>query len=144
MKLPGVFLTVVFLLSFASDCLARAYPDEIEKLVKKATTKIVCEKNNPRRVGTIIYKKDDAKWLIRIFTKDGEELEIWFSKKIVFKWQAFFPNKIFYNASDKGWIDKASISTEEAAKLDERLKFDSEEMEFFKTCAEESERKKNK
>lgn len=144
MKLSSAFLIALLLIFFASNSSANKYPDEIDKLIKKTTSKIVCEKDNPRRVGTIIYKRDGAKWLIRIFTKNGEEIEIWFNKKITFAWQAFFPNKIFYNIKDSGWIDKENISSEEAEKLDARLKFDSEEIEFFKKCAEEAERKRKK
>ena len=144
MKPATALLTALFLLLFTSSSFANKYPDEIDKFVKKATTKIVCEKESPRRIGTIVYKRSDAKWLIRIFTKNGEEMEIWFNKKIIFQWQAFYPNKIFYNVLGQGWIDKDGISYEEAEKLDARLKFNSEEIEFFKTCAEAAESNKNK
>lgn len=145
MKFVGVFLAV--LLVFASDSLAKGYPKDVEKIedllkfINNADIKTICEKKNARTVGTIIYRNNKTEWLVRIFTKNGEELEIWFNKKITY-WGAFYPDKIFYKTPDGNWIDKDKISSDEAYELDSRLKFDMEEKMFFKKCAEEAEKKR--
>lgn len=147
MKFIGIFLAI--LLVFASDSLARGYPkdvekfEDIEKLIKDANIKTVCEKKAPRAVGTIIYRNDKTEWLVRIFTKNGEELEVWFNKKITY-WGAFYPDKIFYKTPDGNWIDKDKITSDEAYELDSRLKFETKEKLFFKKCAEEAEKKRDK
>lgn len=143
MKLIGAFLAV--LLIFASDSFAKGYPkdvekfEDVEKFIKDANIKTVCEKKVPRVVGTIIYRKGGAKWVVRVFTKNGEELEVWFNKKQTYL-GAFYPDKIFYNTPMKRWTDKDTLSLDEAYELDARLKFEMEEKLYFKKCAEEAEK----
>lgn len=145
MKLASVFLAI--LLVFTSNSLAKGYPKDAEKFedvkrfIKDANIKTVCEKKTPRTVGTIIYRNDKTEWLVRAYTKDGEELEIWFNKKLTY-WGAFYPDKIFYNIPAKGWIDKDTLSPDEAYELDARLIFTVEEKLYFKKCAEEAEKKR--
>ena len=148
MKIMRILLIIT--LFFVSDSFAKGYPKDVEKFeditkfIKDANIKTVCEKKNPRTVGTIIYRNDGASWLVRVYTKNGEELEVWFNKKLTY-WGAFYPDKIFYNIPDKGlWVDKDTISPDEAYELDSRLKFVMEEKSYFKKCAEEAEAKRKK
>lgn len=120
------------------------YPDIIKKRITEADTRLVCETTSPpasRRVGTILYKNSKKNWLVRVFTKDGVEMEAWYNSDMN-KWFAEYrPSDIFYRQSDGMWIDANTLSSGERYEQDMRLKFTTDEMEFFKKCFKE--KKKN-
>lgn len=114
------------------------YPPEIQKRINGASAPMVCEKETPRKVSTISYRKYDEKWLIRIFTKDGEELEIWLNESMPKNRIAFYlalarHDKAYYHV-DGQWLDQDAITEEEAKQLDRRIKFTGEEKRFFHEC----------
>ena len=134
----GIFLFTAILL-YPLFGHADSYPAEIEKLMAEANVKILCEKEKPRKVGTNFYKNSKKDWLVLVFTKDGETLEAWHYKGKVIFFGYLYPDKVYYK-TEQNWIDKNSASSEEAEKLDMRLKFTNEEKDFFKKCAEEKAR----
>lgn len=109
----------------------KEYPDEIRNLVDRVPV-VYCEKNFPRKVRVDAYAGKKENWVVRVFAKDDDELEIWLNYGRSIFWE-YYPDKIFYFSSPL-WVDAADISAEEAARLDRRLKFTEEELSFFKKC----------
>src|SRR3990167_940199 len=116
---------------------AENYPSKIQELIEKADQKVVCETEKPRRVGTIFYRKTKKDWLVRIFTKDGQELEIWQNDNEHWLTGYYSPDKVFYNVPGRGWINQRNVPPDDAEKFDKRLKFTRDELKFFKSCLEE-------
>lgn len=132
----GMIFLLLILIWQLSEA-APPYPLEIQQRIKEAT-KITCEIQTPRKVSTIFYREVYANWLIRVFTKDGEELEIWFDESIPIPpnpFALFLPDKIYYYENGQ-WLDQNALSDEEARRLDRRLKFTGAERRFLKECFE--------
>lgn len=114
------------------------YPPEIQSRIEGAGAPVICKKETPRKVGTITYWQHSTNWLIRIFTKDGEELEIWLNEsmpknRIAFYFALALHDKAYYHI-DGQWLDQDAITEEEAKRLDRRIKFTGEEKGFFHEC----------
>jgi len=122
-----LFLAAIFIAQF---------PDEIERLINRSEQKIVCERNKPRRIGTVFYLGNGTKRLIRIFSKNGEDLEIWLNYDTSRPFYYIFPDKIFYHAKESGWVSRESLKDEASDALDQRIKFTRSETQFFITCLE--------
>lgn len=136
MKLLITAFLLIFGNAFLANAQTNAYPREISDKIQEANTKIVCETEKPRRVGIVFYKNKKEDWLILVFTQNSEMLEIWHYKNRLLIIGYVIPSKIYYK-TEQGWIDKDQISSAEADKLDNRLKFTNEEKEYFKKCVEE-------
>ncbi|MBU6415465.1 hypothetical protein KGQ34_04485 [Patescibacteria group bacterium] len=116
---------------------ATEYPPEIQKQIAQAGTPIVCETESPRRVGTIAYTKRGEPWLIRVFTRDGHKLEIWFNESISrFSLLFGITDKVYFYENGQ-WFDQDNLPEEESRRLDRRLKFTGAEKRFFKECFEQ-------
>lgn len=90
--------------------------------------------NSPlRHIGSTSFEKENAKWLVRIFFADGQELEAWvhFSKNFLALW---YPDLIFYYDEPHGWMEKKTLTTEIADALDSRIKFTTEEISALANC----------
>lgn len=113
---------------------AAEYPSEIQKRIAQADAPIVCKTESPRKVGTIAYLKHNEKWLIRVFTKDEQELEIWFNESASrFSIMFGITDKIYFYENGQ-WFDQDILPEEESRRLDRRLKFTGEEKQFFQEC----------
>jgi len=128
-------MKIAFLIAMAA-ILPAQYPEEIENFIKKADQKIVCERERPRKVGAAFYLGNGTGRLVRIFSKNGEELEIWLNYDTSRLFYYIFPDKIFYNIPEKSWISRESLKDEESDALDQRIKFTRSETQFFITCLE--------
>lgn len=140
-RLACIIITTFFICRAASYGQEITYPEEVTRLIKEANIKLVCETSEPRKVGTILYKNKRADWVLRVFTKEGKELEVWLNYKTGFL-SAYFPDKVFYLKDQNGWVDKDSISAKEAKRLDKQLKFSQEEINFFQTCLDKKSKEK--
>lgn len=117
---------------------AAAYPPEIQQRIEKADTQFICERDEPRKVSTIVYLKRDEDWLVRIFTKDSEYLEIWLNESVLWSpiWLWFSlatADKIYYY-TDKQWLDQNDLPEEESQRLYDRLRFTGSERSSFIEC----------
>lgn len=110
-------------------------PAEVKEYIGKAVKSGICELESPRRVGVFLYADKKEGWLIRVFTYDGEEKEIWINYEDKFL-MLYFPDKIYYKLNG-AWIDKNDLPKKEAKRLKKSLKFTDEENEFMKNCFDE-------
>lgn len=108
------------------------YPEKIKRLIEGVEPEI-CELEKPRKVGAKLYRREDEDWFIRIFTKNGEELEIWLNYDDTKFFAFYVPDKVFYKINHK-WLDRNSVSKETAEELDNRLKFTPKELRFLGSC----------
>ncbi|OHA09700.1 MAG: hypothetical protein A3H69_05960 [Candidatus Sungbacteria bacterium RIFCSPLOWO2_02_FULL_47_9] len=110
------------------------YPEKIKGKITEADTRIVCERNSPRKVGTILYMDSKKNWLVRVFTKDGVEMEAWYNSDMNAWFAAYNPSKIYYRRESGVWVDAEGLSESERDALDHRIKFTSGELSFFSDC----------
>jgi len=132
-----ILLLFVFLLFcfhsfrvFAED--QAQYPEEVTKLIRRAERSVICEKQR----GVEGYLNDKESWVVRIFTREKIPLEIWVNYSRGLFWE-FYPDKIYYFTEENGWMDADNISRSVSRKLDRRIKFTSEEIDYLKNCFKE-------
>lgn len=112
---------------------APPYPPEIQKRIDGAK-RADCEARITRKVGIIAYMRSDEKWLVRIYTKDDEALEIWFNESASrFSLVFGITDKIYFYENEQ-WLDQDTLPEEEAKRLDLRLKFTGEEKQILIPC----------
>lgn len=117
---------------------AAAYPPDIQQRIERADIQFICKRDEPRKVSTIVYPKRDEDWLVRIFSKDNKELEIWLNESVswssVWLWFSLATaDKIYYYA-DTQWLDQNDLPEEESQRLYDRLRFTGSERSFFIEC----------
>lgn len=128
-------------LIFAAAIASGNYPEEAQKFIDTPNP-IICEVERPRKVkvGVKIYSQDSKAWFVRIFTKDGEELEIWLNYDEN-KFLAYYrPDKVFYRVGN-GWLDKDRVKKDLADELDQRLKFTKQESSRLDACYKKKSKK---
>lgn len=112
---------------------APPYPPEIQQRIDGAA-RADCETRISRKVSIIAYMRSDEKWLVRIYTKDEQEMEIWFNESAS-RFSLMFgrTDKIYFYENGQ-WIDQDTLSEEEAKRLDIRLKFTKREKQILIPC----------
>lgn len=133
LSLLGSVILLGFLVWQISSEAAPPYPSEIQQRIEGAE-KENCEVQTPRKVGAIAYMRPDEKWLVRIYTKDDEALEIWFNESASRLSLIFgITDKIYFYENGQ-WFDQDTLPEEEAKRLDLRLKFTDKEKQVIIPC----------
>jgi hypothetical protein len=129
----GSVILLCFLVWQISEAAPSPYPPEIQKLIDSAA-KVNCEIQTPRKVGTIAYMRPNEEWLVRIYTKNEQKMEIWFNESAS-RFSLIFgiTDKIYFYENGQ-WLDQDTLSEEEAKRLARRLKFTSEEKQILMWC----------
>lgn len=128
----GTILLLLILMRQISEA-APPYPPEIQQRIDGAA-KINCEIQTPRKVGIIAYMRLNEKWLVRIYTKDEQEMKILFNESASpFSLMFGITDKIYFYKNGR-WLDQDTLPEEEAIRLDLRLKFGSEEKQILEAC----------
>lgn len=117
---------------------AAPYPEPMRVLMGENAQKIVCELNNGK--STIFYysryrsehpPNGTAERLVRVYAKNGEELEAWVNhddkrlndKGKLTRSALWKPDKIYYRTPEEGWIDKDRLDSEKSEYLAQRITF---------------------
>lgn len=125
-----IFLLLILMWQLSE---AAAYPSEIQKRIDGAV-RADCETRISRKVSIIAYMRSDEKWLVRIYTKDEQEMEIWFNESAS-RFSLMFgrTDKIYFYENGQ-WLDQDTLPEEEAKRLDLRLKFTKKEKQVLIPC----------
>ncbi|KKT41496.1 MAG: hypothetical protein UW28_C0009G0018 [Parcubacteria group bacterium GW2011_GWA2_44_13] len=116
--------------------LALQYPPDIQNYLERADAKAVCAAGQTGAKSVLILRNSNEKWLIRVFIKNGEPVEIWFNNYVLFKFFLYSGDEVYYRLDGDRWINKDAIPKNEADKLDARIKFNKKEIRILEKCFE--------
>lgn len=126
-----IFLLLILMWQLSEA--AYPYPPEIQKRIE-GVTPVNCAMQTHRKVSVIGYMRPNEKWLVMVYTKDEQEMEIWFYESASrFSLMFGMTDKIYFYENGQ-WLDQDAISEEEARRLDLRLKFTGEEKRVLIPC----------
>jgi len=108
--------------------LALQYPPDIQNYLERADAKAVCAAGQTGAKSVLILRNSNEKWLIRVFIKNGEPVEIWFNNYVLFKFFLYSGDEVYYRLDGDRWINKDAITKNEADKLDARIKFNKKQL----------------
>jgi hypothetical protein len=129
----GSVILLCFLVWQISEAAPSPYPPEIQKLIEEAA-KVTCEIQAPHKVGVIAYMRPNEEWFVRIFTEDGQEMEMWFNESASrFALMFGITDKIYFYENGQ-WLDQDTLPEDKAKRLARRLKFKSEEKQILMGC----------
>lgn len=112
------------------------YPEDIRSYIEKADIQAVCEADQSSVKSVMIYRNSREKWLIRVFIKNGEAREIWLNQHVLFKIFIHIVDKVYYRTEGGRWIDKDTLTKQEADALDAQIKFNKKEIATLEKCFE--------